>query len=278
MEKQLHVIVAPGAWQRGGVRYRRHRLARFLADKPDTAGVIWVFPLGATPRRPRSYVDCLCRIRGYPAEASPGVLEFGVADILPGQATRFNRCLTRRPLQQLLVYLQRWSSFKKVLWYTCPAYPQLISFIDWDLVVYDCSDKWSSPWGGGLNPWSARWIEQSEEQVLKNSAVVFASADYLGESVQQKVGRSAVVIENGVDYKAFCGGATGCGSISGEITGGNHRSGRRLGLITWIVMPCRRWRKFVHGSKVICRCALCGAVVWEALKPGTLARGRPGQT
>ena len=46
MEKQLHVIVAPGAWQRGGVRYRRHWLANFLAGKPETAGVVWVFPLG----------------------------------------------------------------------------------------------------------------------------------------------------------------------------------------------------------------------------------------
>ena len=40
----IHVIVATGEWGQDGLRYRRHRLAEFLASDPETKEVIWVCP------------------------------------------------------------------------------------------------------------------------------------------------------------------------------------------------------------------------------------------
>lgn len=43
-ESIIHVIVATGEWGHDGLRYRRHRLAEFLASDPETKEVIWVCP------------------------------------------------------------------------------------------------------------------------------------------------------------------------------------------------------------------------------------------
>ncbi|MGG5831146.1 teichuronic acid biosynthesis protein TuaH, partial [Bacillus pumilus] len=40
----IHVVVATGEWGQDGLRYRRHRLAEFLASDPETKEVIWLCP------------------------------------------------------------------------------------------------------------------------------------------------------------------------------------------------------------------------------------------
>ena len=40
----IHVIVATGEWGQDQLRYRRHRLAEFLAGRKETKEVIWVCP------------------------------------------------------------------------------------------------------------------------------------------------------------------------------------------------------------------------------------------
>lgn len=52
-EAIIHVIVATAEWGKDQLRYRRHRLAEFLAAQEETKEVIWVCPAP----RPRERVS-----------------------------------------------------------------------------------------------------------------------------------------------------------------------------------------------------------------------------
>lgn len=68
-EAIIHVIVATAEWGKDQLRYRRHRLAEFLAAQEETKEVIWVCP---APRAQGKEFQ----------EVHSGIRQFAVKDLL----------------------------------------------------------------------------------------------------------------------------------------------------------------------------------------------------
>ncbi|MGH3387153.1 MAG: glycosyltransferase, partial [Nocardioidaceae bacterium] len=195
----VHVVVATAEWDHDRLRYRRHRLAEFLRDQPDTEQVIWLCPgAGGT----RTLVG--------------GIEQWSVKDLLPPKAFRFARYVDvfhRRKLAPLVRRLRGLQgpvqgSVRLVVWFTFPGFPVLLDLPMWDRVVYDCSDLWSAPLSGEQSVVTRarrRVIARAEARVVQRADVIVCTSSHLHEEVVRAVGRERAVhtLENGVEYDVF---------------------------------------------------------------------------
>lgn len=201
MMKNIHVIVGAGSWSQDGLRYRRHRLAEFLASCRDTERVIWLCPA------PHRQTD-------HKVGAAQRIEQWTVTDLLPQKAFRFSRYVPlfhQRRLKQLVHRLQIYEGrFHLYLWYTFPGFPSLSNLLHWDRVVYDRSDLWAAPISGQLSlarRMRRRVIAQSEQQIVARADLIFCTSDYLHHVTDQELPvakqNRVRTFENGVDYALF---------------------------------------------------------------------------
>ncbi|MED2941886.1 glycosyltransferase [Bacillus swezeyi] len=199
-EKVIHVVVATGEWGQDQLRYRRHRLAEFLAKQQETEEVIWVCPSEEAPSDTFTVLD-------------NGIKQFAVKDFLKKKVFRFGRykdVFYKKKLALLLEHLTADVHGEKVcLWYTFPGFPLLSSLYQWDQVIYDCSDLWAAPISGKQNIASAfrqKVIFEAESRIIKAADTIFCTSEYLCQNVKNRLkGEEKPVfkIENGVEYELF---------------------------------------------------------------------------
>ncbi|MFH0346133.1 glycosyltransferase family 1 protein [Bacillus vallismortis] len=200
-EAIIHVIVATAEWGKDQLRYRRHRLAEFLAAQEETKEVIWVCPA------PRTQGNEFQQVHS-------GIRQFAVKDLLQKKMFRFGRytdVFYRHKLSPLLDKLTSASTngARCCLWYTFPGFPLLSSLYSWDQVIYDCSDLWAAPISGRSNLLSElrrKVIKSAELRIIHRADSIICSSDYLHQEVDKKLtaGREKVhTVENGVEYELF---------------------------------------------------------------------------
>lgn len=220
--KNIHIIVATGEWAQDQLRYRRHRLAEFLQNHPETKEVIWLCP---TPvQNEKSYTIM-----------SNGIKQWTIKDLLPHKIFRFGRYIDgfhRNKLKPLLQYLKKAQEQYSVnLWYTFPGFPILSDLLLWNKVVYDCSDLWTSPING-KNSIQANFrkdiIAKAENRIIQSADIITCTSEYLRTRIVEKLGSEEKVFtfENGVEFDLFAKNPTQMENILPD-----HFNGTVLGFI-----------------------------------------------
>jgi teichuronic acid biosynthesis glycosyltransferase TuaH len=172
-----------------GIRYRRHRLAAYLAERPDTSAVYWVH----FRRRQRDGV----RVE----RIGPNVWAVTVRDALD-----FFRYRAGGVHKVIREQMDR-SGDERVLWYTHPSFPALASCPGWDAIVYDASDVWVASRGDSASV--AATVRRAsaglaECRIASAATHIFATSPYIAERLEARCGRPATsIVENGVDVGAF---------------------------------------------------------------------------
>lgn len=203
MKQNIHIIVAAAKWTGDSLKYRRHRLAEFLDRQPETDGVIWVCP------SPEAEDPGFTDLRN-------GISQWTVSDLLPQKLFRFGRYLDTFYQKKTELFTRQLEhmtgSFRFFLWFTCPIFPELAEQFPWDRVIYDCSDLWAAPIGGGKSLLSAlrrSLIARSEQRVINAADTLFCTSDYLHDRLNERTdkGKQARIftIENGVSFDRFSG-------------------------------------------------------------------------
>nr|WP_026039062.1 glycosyltransferase [Sporolactobacillus vineae] len=201
MKQNIHIIVAAAKWTGDRLKYRRHRLAEYLDRLPDTDGVIWVCPSpeGEDPE----FTD----LRN-------GISQWAISDLLPQKFFRFGRYLDLFYQKKTGLFAKQLEhmegNFHFFLWYTCPIFPKLAEQFPWTRVIYDCSDLWAAPIGGGHSPLSVlrrKLIARSEQRVINAADTLFCTSDYLHDRVSERAAQAKqsriFTIENGVSFSRF---------------------------------------------------------------------------
>lgn len=198
-KKAIHVVVATGEWGQDQLRYRRHRLAEFLAEQKNTREVIWVCPAEEAPS------EAFTRLHN-------DIIQFAVKDFLKKKMFRFARyrdVFYQKKLTPLLERLKAAEGENVYLWYTFPGFPLLAALYDWDRVIYDCSDLWAAPISGKQNLASAfrqKVIFEAESRIIKAANTIFCTSEYLCQNVKNRLNgedKPVFTVENGVEYDFF---------------------------------------------------------------------------
>ncbi|WP_394356249.1 teichuronic acid biosynthesis protein TuaH [Bacillus changyiensis] len=199
-DKVIHIVVATGEWGQDQLRYRRHRLAEFLAQQKATKQVIWVCPSEKVSS------DSFTQLEN-------GIKQFAVKDFLKKKIFRFARyqdIFYQKKLIPLFQWLNTNAQENKVcLWYTFPGFPGLASLYHWDQVIYDCSDLWTAPISGKQNlllQFRQKVIFEAENRIIKAANTVFCTSDYLYDNIIDRLKgeeKPVFTIENGVEYDVF---------------------------------------------------------------------------
>lgn len=198
-KQNLHVVVATGEWGQDHLRYRRHRLAEYLAAKPDTEEVIWVCP--SITKKTKSLTTL-----------ENGIKQFTINDLHSNKLLRFGRYFDifyRGKIEELKDYLlQKEETCNLCLWITFPGFPGMLDLLKWDRTTYDCSDLWGSSISGSNNlvmTMRSKSIQQAEARVAKNVDKIFCTSDFLHENLKSKYSltKKVRVLENGVEYELF---------------------------------------------------------------------------
>lgn len=200
MEKKdsvVYLVAAPSAWK-DDLRYRRHRLTEHLLQQTSTQRVAWICP-------------GMIRSHRRMSELPNGLFELVFPQIIPrlGSVMYFSRPIHRWLAGHVRTFLTQYPSARKVLWFTCPAFPGLIDIEGWDTVVYDCSDYWGRSWSerssvqGAVQRLYLRSRKQAEDYILERSDVVFATSGLLKEMVGGRTRTPVLVVENGVEFDRF---------------------------------------------------------------------------
>ncbi|MCX2811065.1 glycosyltransferase [Bacillus sp. ChL18] len=200
VESIIHVIVGAAEWGHDRLRYRRHRLAEFLARQKETKSVIWVCP---SPRAND----------GQMAGIAEGIRQFTVKDVMQQKAFRFGRYTDmcyRHKLSPLVNMLkEEGEGARCCLWYTFPGFPLLADLFPWDEVIYDCSDLWAAPISGRsgvLSNVRRNIIKQAELRIIQRADSITCTSDCLHQEVGKKLEnphQKVFTIENGVEYDLF---------------------------------------------------------------------------
>jgi teichuronic acid biosynthesis glycosyltransferase TuaH len=242
--KNIHIIVATGEWGHDQLRYRRHRLAEFLQNHPDTKEVIWLCP---TPVKKEKFYTTM----------SNGIKQWTIQDIFPHKVFRFGRYIDefhRTKLLPLLLYLKEAQEQYTVnLWYTFPGFPFLSDLFSWNKVVYDCSDLWTSPINGKnsiLADFRKNIISRAENRIIQKSDVIFCTSEYLRTRIVEKLGagKKVFTFENGVEFTSFANNPTQIDHIlpdhfDGTVLGfiGGIKPKLDFDLIQEVVQKKREW-------------------------------------
>lgn len=200
MGKNIHVIVATGVWGQDHLKYRRHRLAEYLLDHPDTEDVIWVCP-SPSGAKDEEFTTL-----------ENGIKQYVVSDIHPNKLFRFGRyydLFYKGKLHKLKVLLEESKNKNDLfLWYTFPGFPGVAEIVSWNKITYDCSDLWASSISGDKNIillMREKSILQAERRIVKKANKITCSSDYLYNNISNlyKVTGNVYVFENGVEYELF---------------------------------------------------------------------------
>lgn len=200
-ESIIHVIVATGEWGHDGLRYRRHRLAEFLASDPETKEVIWVCP--SANRHLAPFQPIADRMK-----------QMTIPDVLKSKFFRFGRYQDMFYFHKLSPLLEHLRQEEKqgiavCLWYTFPGFPLLSSLFEWKHIVYDCSDLWGEPISGKNNILSymrQRVIVKAENRIIKYAHSITCSSQYLHDQIKKRLmgePKDVFTVENGVEYDVF---------------------------------------------------------------------------
>ncbi|MBT2572879.1 glycosyltransferase [Bacillus sp. ISL-51] len=202
VEPMIHVIVGAAEWGHDQLRYRRHRLAEFLARQKETKSVIWVCP---SPKEQK----------GSFTDISQGIRQFAVKDLLQKKMFRFGRYTDicyKHKLSPLLEMLKKeGDGVRCCLWYTFPGFPLLSALYPWDEVIYDCSDLWAAPINGRagiLANVRRNIIKHAEMRIIQRADSITCTSDCLHREVGKKLAdqrQNVFTIENGVEYDLFTG-------------------------------------------------------------------------
>jgi teichuronic acid biosynthesis glycosyltransferase TuaH len=189
--------------RRDGIRYRRNRLAAYLAALPSTRSVTWISPRPIT-------VGCALELMRSAAAPLPANDRIGKTREAPLYHTRHGvlgiRAVMRRHHRHALFQSAPGPGSRRVLWFTHPTLPELASLDEWDAVVYDCSDYWPSAPPGEITPqWNGRRgrLAAAERVIVTRADVLFASSSFLVDHLRSRYGKSARLIENGVEQASF---------------------------------------------------------------------------
>ncbi|WP_409294599.1 teichuronic acid biosynthesis protein TuaH [Peribacillus sp. SCS-26] len=193
----VHVVVAAGTWGQDQLRYRRHRLAEFLLKKEGTEKVIWLCPGKQESVR----------------ELPGGLTEWVIPDLLPHRVFRFGRYVDlfyKAKLRGIREFLEQLPGDTICsLWYTFPGFPCLAEEIDWDQIVYDCSDLWASSIDGSrswLMDFRQKVISGAEGRIAGSADHIFCTSDFLAAHITASSdfkGEGIFTFENGVEYHLF---------------------------------------------------------------------------
>lgn len=200
-----HVIVGPANWNPEKIRYRRHRLTEYICNQNSAGKVIWVYPVSATPRMITSYKEAFKLLSAGLIRCNNKLYSLGLPDLIPGRYGKTRRIFSSYYINNLINEVQKLPN-KKILWYTTPIYPYLSDILQWDRIVYDCSDLWSAPRGltdKMFSRFERLEVKKAEEKIVKKSDLIFTTSDYLGKDIKERLKRDAIVIENGVDLDLF---------------------------------------------------------------------------
>lgn len=201
MKQNIHIVVAAAKWTGDGLKYRRHRLAEYLDRLPDTDGVIWICP------SPEGEDPEFHDLRN-------GISQWTISDLMPQKTFRFGRYLDffyRKKTALFAAQLEHIEGdFRFFLWYTCPIFPELAEQFPWTRIIYDCSDLWAAPIGGGhtlLSVLRRKMIARSEERVIQAADTLFCTSDFLHDRLSERVDpekqKQIFTIENGVSFSQF---------------------------------------------------------------------------
>ncbi|MEH7749439.1 glycosyltransferase [Neobacillus drentensis] len=220
--KSIHIMVATGEWAQDQLRYRRHRLAEFLQNHPETKEVIWLCPTPTQKKEPYTRL-------------SNGIKQWTIQDVLPHKVFRFGRYIGlfhKTKLQPLFQYLKEAQEKYAVnLWYTFPGFPLLSESFSWNTVIYDCSDLWTSPINGKnsiLANFRKNIISRAENRIIQRADKITCTSEYLSMRVVEKLGSKEKVFtfENGVEFDLFAKNLTQMTNILPD-----HFDGTVLGFI-----------------------------------------------
>ena len=200
--KTIHVIVATGVWDRDHLRYRRHRFAEYLYKQPNTEEVIWLCPGGK--QKGNHYIK----------ELANGIKQWVIPDLGNNKIFRFGRFLPifyRYKLKDAVSYLEEKKKYFSIkLWYTYPAYQELNNLIEWDQMVYDCSDLWAEQLSGSFSIGSLmkqKVIYNSEQAIVKEADYITCTSSYLKEQIERRAPayqkKNVFILENGVEFELF---------------------------------------------------------------------------
>ena len=191
----VHVIVAPSAYHKDPLKYRRHQLVRFLLENQETK-IIWVCSdegLFETIRK---------RLKSE--SLADGIVEIDVFDFK--NIVKNIEYLQTTLLKTIEKYYINNKQKKYYLWYTYPAFSSLIKLGIWDKVIYDCSDLWNEmvyeKKTSCLQRIKKQIFARTEKKIVERSDQCFASSSFLFQRLARKHS-NVMLIENGVDYYHF---------------------------------------------------------------------------
>lgn len=197
----VHFIVSLPPFE-NDLKYRRHRLAEFLLNQESTKKIVWIYPTSTISKQDlAAFVKTL--LFGKKETLNNNIVEVGVPDPLPS-LTRFSSLVHKYSICNNKEIRDKYASEKKVLWFTYPAYSDLANLKIWDAVVYDCSDYWSNSMNKGLlSNFFVKMLTRSENDILENSNLLFATSEFLKEKIESKTNSKVYLIENGIEFKKF---------------------------------------------------------------------------
>jgi len=189
-KKINHYIVSGAPWNDDGIRYRRNRLSEYLKNDSNTVQVYFICPVGISVR---NTIGSIKRFKHSTGKLPNGIIQIGLPDYrglmrYGGLLRRFIRRMVRNWFNK--------NDNRKYIWFTDPSYADLATAFPWDKIIYDCSDLWNRE-GTGPSKYS------SELNIIIQSDIIFATSDYLRNTVYRMGKKNAYVVENGVAYDSF---------------------------------------------------------------------------
>ncbi|GAF12462.1 LOW QUALITY PROTEIN: glycosyltransferase, family 2 [Bacillus sp. JCM 19045] len=187
----IYYLIAPLDWYDDGIRFRRHRIVEGLLENNSVKKIYWV----------------------YPQNNSKSIETYQIQDnlISIGVPENYSSSLWSSNLELLSAINDEPYEANKVLWYTHPSFPCLLK-LDWEKVIYDCSDNWDEPWET-KNALSITMLKKklrsyllrkAESKISNSSDVLFCTSNYLKNKLENNYGvKNVIHIENGVDLSFF---------------------------------------------------------------------------
>jgi len=208
--KKNYFIVANADFNFRNAKLRRQRYANYLLNKSDTESIIWIYPIKNKNSHLTSFKNFFSGNAKIKKLKQGKIIKIGIYDsipsfILPKNFLTEKNLILRKSVADLLKVLDN-TTGKLVLYFTHPSFPFLIKKRNWDAVIYDCSDLWSSSMQkspGVFSILNRRIKTEDERKIIQSSNLVFATSDFLKKDIYNKTKQKATVIENGVDFKHF---------------------------------------------------------------------------
>ncbi len=207
--KNIHVVITASPWYAEGLKHRRHRLARFLKNQKDTSEVFWVYPVVSGVKKINKFIRVARGLEKLVITLPDGIKEYYIP-ILSGiyMHLLYGETFQRYVSFSVEKILKNHKYDRAIIWYTVPVWPFLSRSLNWNTVVYDCSDLWSSNFSDeekAEHRLRKKRVLESEQNIVSNSNYVFATSSYLQKWLQNMHGCNAILVENGVEFAKLSG-------------------------------------------------------------------------